>query len=149
MPTSWKGGVIALASGDNWEEGEGATAILTNSTFDTNCANAGNGGVASLGRYTTLFVAGDGNQFVGNTCDDEGGVFGGTTDTRIVIEGGVFSKNKADEVGGLAVFGSYNHFFGMRFATLQSVRQPHPPLYPILCEGAVFVRFSIRRVSLP
>ena len=95
-----KGGVINLSSGEDWKEAPGPTAILINSTFESNTAHLGNAGVANLAEFTTLIVAGDENVFAWNTCGKEGAVFGGTTDTIITVEGGVFKNNEADEVGG-------------------------------------------------
>lgn len=72
---------------------------MRNSTFDSNKADLGNAGVVYLGEFSFLLVEGDGNVFEGNTCGVHGAVFGGTTNTNITVEGGVFSDNAADKVG--------------------------------------------------
>lgn len=90
--------MIALCSGTNWEDDPGANVTLRNSTFQSNVADIGGGGVVSLDEYTALVVAGDRNVFEGNMCGDGGGVFGGTTNTNITVEGGVFRDNVADMV---------------------------------------------------
>ena len=92
--------MISLSCGEDRTEEPGATAILINSKFESNTAHLGNAGVVYLGEFSALIVAGDENVFAWNTCGKEGAVFGGTTDTIITVEGGVFKNNEADEVGG-------------------------------------------------
>ena len=100
MSSISKGGVITLSSGEDWENIPGPTVILRNSTFESNTADLGNAGVVYLGEFSSLIVAGDGNVFSDNTCGEEGGVLGGTTNTNITVEGGVFRDNVAEAVGG-------------------------------------------------
>ena len=89
--------MIALSSG---KEGRlGPTVILKNSTFESNRADLGEAGVVYLGEHSSVIVAGDGNVFVNNRCNDNGAVLGGTHNTSITVEGGVFRNNVADEVG--------------------------------------------------
>lgn len=92
--------MISFSSGADWETTPGATVILRNSTFDLNTADGGNAGVVNLAEYTTLIVAGEENRFRGNECGEDGAVFGGTTNTNITVEGGVFRGNFANGVGG-------------------------------------------------
>ena len=89
-----------LSSGEDRTERPGPTAILINSTFESNTAHLGGAGVVYLGEFSAIIVAGDGNVFTGNTCGEDGAVFGGTNDTNITVEGGVFTKNVAGAVGG-------------------------------------------------
>lgn len=95
-----KGGVIILLKGEDWDETPGPTAILRNSTFKLNTAEFGNAGVVHLDGFSTLVVDGDENVFEGNTCGEDGGVFGGEVNTNITVEGGVFERNDAKAVGG-------------------------------------------------
>ena len=95
---------MTLSSGDDWEEVPGPTVILWNSTFESNRADLGNAGVVYLGDFSALIVAGDGNVFSNNTCGEEGAVFGGTTNTNITVEGGVFRNNTAEAVGSYVSF---------------------------------------------
>ena len=104
MSSISKGGVITLSSGEDWENIPGPTVILRNSTFESNTADLGNAGVVYLGEFSSLIVAGDGNVFSDNTCGEEGGVLGGTTNTNITVEGGVFKNNVAQAVGGCVSF---------------------------------------------
>ena len=92
--------MISLSCGEDRTEEPGATAILINSKFESNTAHLGNAGVVYLGEFSALIVAGDGNVFTGNTCGENGAVFGGTTNSIITVEGGVFKKNVAGAVGG-------------------------------------------------
>lgn len=92
--------MITLSSGTNWEQDPGPTVILRNSTFESNKADLGNAGVVYLGEFSAIFVEGDRNVFEGNSCKVDGGVFGGTTNTSITVEGGVFRNNKASKVSG-------------------------------------------------
>lgn len=92
--------MITLASGSDWEVNPGPTVILSNSTFKSNSAASGAAGVAYLAEFSALVVAGDGNIFEENECDEDGAIFGGTINTNITVEGGVFKNNKAKEVGG-------------------------------------------------
>lgn len=110
---------MSISSGVDWEDEPGATVILRNSTFKSNTADAGNAGVVNLAEFTTLVVAGDGNVFEGNTCGDDGGVFGGTTNTNITVEGGVFRDNLADAVGGWVgvLRGVVKNIVGFRFCS--------------------------------
>lgn len=61
-------------------------------------ADLGNAAVVYLGEFSSLVVAGDTNVFEGNTCGGDGAVFGGTVDSNITVEGGVFKDNEAKEV---------------------------------------------------
>lgn len=74
-------------------------AILRNSTFMHNQASLNNAGVANVGEYGLLLVEGDDNVFAFNQASESGGgVFAATTGTTIVIEGGEFHDNEADNV---------------------------------------------------
>ena len=115
MSATSKGGVIALSSGD--KDRPGPTVILRNSTFESNRADLGEAGVVYLGEHSSVIVAGDGNVFVNNRCNDNGAVLGGTHNTSITVEGGVFRNNVADEVGGYVSFVK-TVMFCMIFATL-------------------------------
>ncbi|CAM9462085.1 unnamed protein product, partial [Ectocarpus sp. 12 AP-2014] len=100
-----KGGVVTLSSGEGYPGDDvnepGPVAILRNSTFTDNSAHLDNAGVVNLGEFATLLVEGDGNVFAGNECGQNGAVFGATTDTSIVIEGGTFFGNEAADGGGV------------------------------------------------
>ncbi|CAM9271368.1 unnamed protein product, partial [Ectocarpus sp. 8 AP-2014] len=87
-------------SGGGGEE-PGPVVILRNSTFTDNWAHLDNAGVVNLGEFSTLLVEGDDNVFAGNECGQNGAVFGATTDTVIVIEGGTFFGNEAADGGGV------------------------------------------------
>ena len=97
--TNNKGGVITLSGGDDWDTDPGGALILRNSTFTDNLADLQNAGVVNLGDFSELLVEGDGNVFSRNVCGAEGAVFGSTTDTRLVVEGGEFYENEASDVG--------------------------------------------------
>ncbi|CAN0356022.1 unnamed protein product, partial [Ectocarpus sp. 12 AP-2014] len=100
-----KGGVVTLSSGEGYPgedvDEPGPVVILRNSTFTDNWAHLDNAGVVNLGEYATLLVEGDGNVFGRNECGQNGAVFGATTDTAIVIEGGTFFGNEAADGGGV------------------------------------------------
>lgn len=85
-----------LSSGDN--NFNGATAIIKSSTFTGNTAGYENGGVMSLGLYSKVTIAGDGNVFADNLCDGNGGVLSALSDTKVIIEGGKYSKNLGKRV---------------------------------------------------
>lgn len=89
---------MTLSPGTHWVEDPGANVTLINSTFDSNAADLGGAGVAYIGVFSTLLVAGDGNVFEANTCGGNGAVFEGMTNTTITVEGGVFINNEADVV---------------------------------------------------
>ncbi|CBJ26637.1 adhesin-like protein [Ectocarpus siliculosus] len=100
-----KGGVVTLSSGEGFPgdavDEPGPVVILRNSTFTDNWAHLDNAGVVNLGEFATLLVEGDDNVFAGNECGQNGAVFGATTDTVIVIEGGTFFGNEAADGGGV------------------------------------------------
>lgn len=85
-----------MSNGD--EMGEGADVILRNSTFMYNRAGLDNGGVVNVGSYGLLVVEGDDNVFAFNHAYDSGGLFAATSDTWIVVEGGEFLDNEAQQV---------------------------------------------------
>ncbi|CAN0008375.1 unnamed protein product, partial [Scytosiphon promiscuus] len=96
-----KGGVITVSSGDDWEESPGGVVILRNSSFTDNRAHLDNAGVVNLGEFSSLTVEGDGNVFARNECGQSGAVIGATVDTSVVVEGGLFLDNVAEEGGGV------------------------------------------------
>lgn len=93
-----QGGVLVLSSGDDWVEDPGAVVIMRNSAFESNTAGLDNAGVANVGEFASITVAGDGNLFKGNTCGEDGGVFASTTDTLVTVEGGTFEGNACEGV---------------------------------------------------
>lgn len=76
--------------------------IIRSSTFAHNRAKEESGGVMYSNEYTTVEVVGDDNRFEGNNCNSDGGVFGATSHTTIVVEGGEFFDNYSDEVSACA-----------------------------------------------
>lgn len=82
------------------EDEPNAALILRNSVFTDNWAELQNAGVVNLGEYATVLVEGDGNVFARNECGEDGAVFGATVDTMVVVEGGEFYENDANDVGG-------------------------------------------------
>lgn len=128
--------MITLSPGDDWEDNVGATVILRNSAFKLNTAESGSAGVVYLGDYSTLVVAGDENVFEANTCGEDGGVFAGTTNTTIFVEGGVFRNNQAYRVRDFVPFIKNSHFNSHgSFSTLQTFWQPTLPGSNILAVG--------------
>lgn len=95
---SYQGGAIVMSSGNSWDTDPGGVVTLEKSTFANNIAAGESAGVISLGKFTTVVIAGDRNTFTGNSCGVKGGVLGGTKDTNVIVEGGSFTRNSAGEV---------------------------------------------------
>lgn len=93
-----QGGVLTLSSGDSCNK-PGGKVVMRNSSFESNAADRGSGGVMYLGDFATAVVEGDANVFKGNKCFGDGGVFAATTNTSLTIEGGLFIDNRIEEVG--------------------------------------------------
>lgn len=62
-----------------------------------------NSGVVNLGEFASLLVEGHDNVFERNSCGQSGAVFGATTNTSVVVQGGLFVGNVAEEVGMVVV----------------------------------------------
>lgn len=90
--------MIAISSPTDGAANPGGNVTLVNSRFKSNAACLGGAGVAYIGEFSTLLVAGDANVFEANTCGGNGAVFGGMINTTITVEGGVFINNEADVV---------------------------------------------------
>lgn len=74
-----------------------AKVVIRNSSFESNAADRGDGGVANIGDFAMAVVEGDGNVFEGNTCYGDGGVFAASANTSITIEGGLFIDNRIEK----------------------------------------------------
>lgn len=92
---------MILSSGSGWEENPGAAVILENSTFNNNIADLDNGGVFSLGKFTSVKIIGNGNVFADNNCGSDGGVLAASVNTRVTVQGGKFSNNKGKVVSSI------------------------------------------------
>lgn len=88
---------MALSSGHSLEE-PGATVIMQSSSFESNLADVENGGVVSMAEFTKAVIEGDNNVFDGNKCYGNGAVFAASTNSSIIIEGGLFINNHVDEI---------------------------------------------------
>lgn len=71
---------------------------MRNSSFETNVARLGSGGVVSMDKFTRAVVEGDHNVFDGNECHGDGAVFAASENSKITIEGGLFINNHVKEV---------------------------------------------------
>lgn len=72
--------------------------VIRSSIFAYNRAKHDSGGAIYSNAYTTVEVVGQGNRFESNACNSYGGVFGATSNTTIVVEGGEFFDSYSDEV---------------------------------------------------
>ena len=71
---------------------------MRSSTFVNNFAELESAGAIYLNEYASALIEGDRNNFTGNICGTEGGVFAATTNTNVTVEGGWFKGNEAGEV---------------------------------------------------
>lgn len=93
-----QGGAIVLSSGADFSTDPGGVVILKDSTFIGSKADRETGGVIYGNEFSEMNITGDRNEFISNRCGTDGAVLAASKNTKVVVEGGNFTKNFAEEV---------------------------------------------------